>query len=97
MLQQPSPDDYVVATGETHSVREFAELAFACVGLDYQKYVDIDPSLYRPAEVNLLLGDATRARQRLGWHHQVSLPELVAEMVDADCHALGVKRGVTGI
>jgi len=67
MLQQPEPDDYVVATGETHSVREFAAAAFAWVGLDYRDYVTKDPVLFRPAEVNLLLGDASKAKERLGW------------------------------
>jgi len=92
MLQQPSPDDYVVATGETHSVREFVERAFACAGLDYQKYVEVDPALYRPAEVNLLLGDASKARRELGWSHQVNLDELVREMVETDCATLGVEK-----
>ena len=65
MLQQPEPDDYVIATGETHSVREFAELAFSVAGLDYRDYVVIDPALYRPAEVTLLLGDASKASEKL--------------------------------
>jgi GDPmannose 4,6-dehydratase len=90
MLQQPDPDDYVVATGETHSVREFAELAFKFAGMDYNHYVVIDPQLYRPAEVNLLLGDASKARENLGWTHQTSFEELVREMVETDCHALGL-------
>lgn len=90
MLQQDLPGDYVVATGETHSVRDFVQLAFAHVGLDYQKYVVIDPALYRPAEVNILLGDAGKARQQLGWTHQTSFEDLVREMVEADCLALGV-------
>jgi GDPmannose 4,6-dehydratase len=90
MLQQPEPDDYVIATGEAHSVREFAELAFAHAGLDYREYVRSDPALFRPAEANLLMGDAAKARQKLGWTHHVRFEELVREMVEADCRALGV-------
>jgi GDPmannose 4,6-dehydratase len=90
MLQQSSPDDYVVATGEMHSVREFVDLAFRIVGLDYQKYVVIDTELYRPSEVNLLLGDASKAQRILGWKHQVGFAELVREMVLNDCRALGL-------
>jgi GDPmannose 4,6-dehydratase len=71
MLQQPEPDDYVVATGETHTVREFAELAFDCVGLNYREHVITDPDLFRPAEVNILLGDSTKARGVLGWRNRV--------------------------
>src|SRR5579859_2015456 len=92
MLQQPQPDDYVVATGETHSVREFAERAFAEAGLDYRDYVTNDPDLFRPAEVNILLGDATKAYQKLAWTHKTSFKELVREMVDSDCRNLGVAR-----
>jgi len=90
MLQQPEPDDYVVATGETHSVREFAELAFAHAGLDWRKYVISAPDLFRPAEVNLLLGDAAKARAKLGWWPRTSFAQLVQEMVEADCRALGI-------
>ena len=90
MLQQPEPDDYVVATGATHSVREFVETAFAYVGLDYRDYVTKDPNLFRPAEVNILLGDASKARGTLGWKHQVTFDQLVKEMVAADCVTLGV-------
>jgi len=90
MLQQPEPDDYVIATGETHSVREFVELAFSHVGLDYGRYVVNDPDLFRPAEVNLLLGDSSRAHEKLGWKPTVRFEELVREMVDEDCRALGV-------
>ena len=90
MLQQSSPDDFVVATGEMHSVREFADLAFRIVGLDYQKYVAIDEELYRPSEVNLLLGDASKAQRILGWKHEVGFAELVREMVVNDCLALGL-------
>jgi GDPmannose 4,6-dehydratase len=90
MLQQPDPDDYVIATGETHSVREFVELAFSHAGLDYRKYVVSDPDLFRPAEVNLLLGDSAKARAKLGWRNQVRFGDLVREMVEEDCRALGV-------
>jgi GDPmannose 4,6-dehydratase len=84
MLQQPEADDYVVATGRTTSVREFCRLAFAHVGLDYTRYVTVDPAFMRPAEVDILLGDATKARTKLGWQPEVSLEEMVAEMVEAD-------------
>jgi GDPmannose 4,6-dehydratase len=84
MLQQPTPGDYVVATGETHSVREFAELAFSFLGLDYKNHVDIDAKLVRPAEVDILQGDSSRARQDLGWSNKISFRELVREMVNAD-------------
>ena len=84
MLQQAEPDDYVIATGETHSVREFCERAFGRVGLDYRKHVDIDPRYYRPAEVDLLLGDAAKARRVLDWQPRVRFAELVDMMVDAD-------------
>ena len=84
MLQQPTPDDYVIATGETHSVRELVEIAFAHVGLDWQRHVVVDPRFVRPAEVDLLLGDASKARDRLGWKPRVSFRELVERMVDAD-------------
>ena len=84
MLQQDRPDDYVVATGETHSVREFAEVAFDVVGLDYRDYVVQDESLMRPAEVDLLIGDATKARRTLGWEPSIDFPTLVELMVEAD-------------
>lgn len=90
MLQQPEPDDYVIATGETHSVREFAELAFQQANLDYRRYVVEDPAFYRPAEVSLLLGDAAKAREKLGWAPRIRFQDLVREMVQADCEALGV-------
>lgn len=89
MLQQPEPDDYVIATGETHSVREFVEAAFSRVDLDYRKYVKTDPDLYRPAEVNVLLGDATKAHRELSWRAEISFHELVSEMVEADCRNVG--------
>jgi GDPmannose 4,6-dehydratase len=91
MLRRDVPDDYVVATGECHSVREFADLAFGHVGLDYREYVRIDPEFYRPAEIHLLQGDASKAKEELGWRHRTQFQDLVREMVDEDCRALGVK------
>lgn len=90
MLQQDNPDDYVVATGEAHTVREFCEIAFGHVGLDYMDYVEIDPKFFRPTEVDYLLGDATKARQKLGWEPRTTFEELVREMVDV---ALQAKTG----
>ncbi|MCS6891486.1 MAG: GDP-mannose 4,6-dehydratase [Rhodovarius sp.] len=84
MLQQDQPDDYVLATGRTTSVREFCRLAFAYVGLDYERYVKVDPAFLRPAEVDVLCGDATKARRVLGWQPEITLEELIAEMVEAD-------------
>jgi len=84
MLQQPEPDDYVVATGETHSVKELVELAFRAAGLDWKKYVVTDPALVRPAEVDLLIGNPAKARAKLGWKPDVSFPQLVERMVKAD-------------
>jgi GDPmannose 4,6-dehydratase len=95
MLQQDEPDDYVVATGETHSVREFCELAFDRVGLDWQKYVVVDEKFFRPAEVDLLVGDASKARDVLGWKPQTSFEGLVNLMVDADLALLeGRLKGI---
>jgi GDPmannose 4,6-dehydratase len=98
MLQQPEPDDYVVATGETHSVREFLDIAFGAVNLDWQQHVEFDPRYLRPTEVELLLGDPTKAKQKLGWELSVTFEELVRLMVDADLQALGLEtmngRGV---
>ena len=88
MLQQETPRDYVIGSGETHSVRELAELAFAHVGLDYREYVKTDPRFYRPAEVDLLLADASKARRELGWRPKVGFAELVTMMVDADLERL---------
>jgi GDPmannose 4,6-dehydratase len=88
MLQQPTPDDYVIATGETHSVGEFAQAAFAEVGLDYRAYVTDDQRLYRPAEVNILEGDYSKAREKLGWSPTIRFQGLVKEMVAADCEAI---------
>jgi GDPmannose 4,6-dehydratase len=84
MLQQPEADDYVVAMNELHTVREFCELAFARLDLDYRDFVEVDPRYFRPAEVDLLLGDATKAHTKLGWTPQVSFQELVDMMVDGD-------------
>jgi GDPmannose 4,6-dehydratase len=84
MLQQEKPDDYVVATGETHTVREFCEVAFAHAGLDWTKHVVVDPNYLRPTEVDLLLGDASKARRDLGWEPTTRVQDLVKLMVDAD-------------
>jgi GDPmannose 4,6-dehydratase len=84
MLQQEQPDDYVIATGETHSVREFLEAAFAHAGLDWRKYVEIDQNYCRPAEVDLLMGDASKAKRQLGWEPKTKFKDLVKLMVDAD-------------
>lgn len=90
MLQQQEPDDYVVASQETHSVREFAEMAFRLAGMDYRDYVVPDPQLYRPAEVDLLVGNPAKARTRLGWSLTTTLESLIREMVESDCRAIGV-------
>jgi GDPmannose 4,6-dehydratase len=92
MLQQPSPQDYVIGTGQTHSVQELVELAFSHVGLDWREHVVTDPRFYRPAEVDLLLADPTKARRELGWTPRVAFPELVAMMVDADLERLRAGR-----
>jgi GDPmannose 4,6-dehydratase len=84
MLQQDEPDDYVLATGETHSVQEFLETAFTYAGLDWRDYVKIDPRYFRPAEVDLLIGDYSKAKEKLGWEPTVRFDELVRMMVDAD-------------
>jgi GDPmannose 4,6-dehydratase len=89
MLQQEEPGDYVIATGETHSVREFCEEAFSHAGLDWQEHVKVDPKYFRPAEVDLLLGDASKARGVLGWEPKVTFRELARMMVDADLEARG--------
>lgn len=89
MLQQDTPDDYVVCTGKTHEVREFCDAAFSHVGLDYRDYVVQDARFYRPAEVDLLVGDPAHAKNKLGWEPKVSLAELVQMMVDADLQYLG--------
>jgi len=92
MLQQPTPQDYVIGSGETHSVRQLVELAFAHVGLDWQEHVVTDPKFYRPAEVDLLLADPGKARRELGWTPRMGFPELVATMVDADLERLRAGR-----
>jgi len=84
MLQQPVPDDYVIATGETHTVREFLEVAFGHLGLDWKRHVKIDPRYYRPTEVDLLIGDASHAKKSLGWEPKVRFKELTIMMVEAD-------------
>jgi GDPmannose 4,6-dehydratase len=84
MLRRPEPGDYVVATGETHSVRDFCEAAFAVAGLKWEDFVVVDPAFYRPAEVDLLVGDASRARRELGWAPNIGFRELVTMMVEAD-------------
>jgi len=94
MLQQDQPDDFVVATGETHTVREFVELAFESAGLDWKKYVVIDPKFMRPAEVDLLVGSPEKAKTKLGWKPTVSFPELVKMMVNSDIRALSEKHQV---
>lgn len=90
MLQQEQPDDYVVATGETHTVREFLDLAFGYVNLNWEDHVEFDDRYLRPAEVDLLIGDSTKARQKLGWKPSVTFEQLVALMVEADLQALGL-------
>ncbi|MEA5621993.1 GDP-mannose 4,6-dehydratase [Nostoc sp. UHCC 0251] len=89
MLQKDQPDDYVIATGETHSVREFLELAFSYVNLNWEDYVEFDERYLRPSEVELLIGDSTKAREKLGWTPSVTFEELVSLMVEADLQALG--------
>src|SRR5262249_15474052 len=88
MLQQDRPEDYVIATGVSHSVRDLIQIAFAHAGLDWNKYVTVDPSLLRPAEVEHLLGDASKARRELGWTPQMNFTQLVEMMVDADIQRL---------
>jgi len=94
MLQQDKPDDYVVSTGETYSVRRFCEIAFGHVGLNYQDYVVIDERFYRPAEVDLLVGDPGKAKQKLGWQPEVSFEQLVTMMVDADLALIQRERSL---
>ena len=96
MLQQDEPDDYVIATGETHSVREFLEAAFGYLNLDYNDYVEIDPRYYRPAEVDLLIGDPSKARKQLGWEPKITFDGLVKMMVDADVAAINDEIHGTG-
>lgn len=91
MLQQDEPDDYVVATGRTHSVEDFVRMAFGLVGLDPDRYVVTDPDLYRPAEVHLLIGNAAKAQEKLGWRAKTDFEGLVGEMVASDCASLGIE------
>jgi GDPmannose 4,6-dehydratase len=95
MLQQPEPDDYVIATGKTHTVREFCARAFSQVGLDYLDYVKVDEKFYRPAEVDLLVGDASKARRVLGWTPTYNFEQLVDEMVEADVNALAKSASIS--
>lgn len=88
MLQQDEPDDYVIATNETHTIREFLDVAFGHVGLDWKKYVEIDPKYFRPAEVDLLIGDPSKAKKKLGWEPKTTFKELAELMVDADIELL---------
>lgn len=97
MLQQERPDDYVIATNETHSVQEFCELAFGRVGLDWREFVKQDPRFMRPAEVDLLIGDAGKAKRVLGWEPVVSFKQLVEMMVDADLERLGPQAGLSRV
>ena len=95
MLQQPEPTDFVIATGETHSVGELVELAFSVAGLDWRDYVEIDPKLIRPAEVDYLRGDATLAREKLGWQPEVGFEELIRRMVESDLQLVRTQAAVT--
>jgi len=97
MLQQDEPEDFVISSGENHSVREFCEIAFSHVGLNWEDHVVSDPEFYRPAEVNVLLGDCSKARQKLGWEPEVTFPEMVRLMVDADLERLEGKTGQTPV
>ena len=91
MLQQSKPDDYVIATGETYSVKQFLDEAFGYAGLDWKKYVEISPKYFRPAEVDLLIGDSSKACEKLGWKPKVGFKQLVKMMVDADLEKAGIK------
>jgi GDPmannose 4,6-dehydratase len=91
MLQQPTPGDYVVATGETHSVHEFVEAAFDAVGLDWEQHVVTDPAFLRPAEVDLLCGDIAKVREKLGWEPKTTFKDLVTLMVEADLRRAAFK------
>ena len=91
MLQQDTPDDYVISTGETRTVRELVQTAFNCVGLDWQQYVKIDKAFLRPAEVDLLVGDCSKAKTKLGWTPSVSFEQMISMMVDADLKRLSEK------
>jgi len=97
ILQQPSADDYVIATGEAHSVREFLDLAFQCVGLNWEDYVEIDKRYLRPTEVDLLIGDPSKAKKKLGWTAKTTFPKLVQIMVKADLKHLGLESHFKGL
>jgi GDPmannose 4,6-dehydratase len=97
MLQQEKPDDYVIATNETHTVREFLEEAFSCLGLDWEKYVGFDKKYERPAEVDLLIGDASKAKEKLDWEPKVTFKELVSIMVDADMKLAERERALADV
>jgi GDPmannose 4,6-dehydratase len=84
MLQQETPDDYVIATGETHTIRDLLDVAFGHFGLDWHSYVSVDPKYYRPTEVDILQGDASKAKRVLGWEPKIRFKELIKEMVDSD-------------
>ena len=91
ILQQETPDDFVVATGETHSVREFLEQAFEYSGLgDWQKYVEIDPRYFRPSEVEILIGNSRKIKEKLGWDPKIKFDDLIKIMIDADFRELGI-------
>ncbi len=96
MLQQDNPDDYVIATGRTSSVREMCEIAFHHVGLEMEKHLVIDPAFFRPAEVDILLGDSSKARSTLGWEPVITLEEMIREMIDADLARLTARRQSIG-
>jgi GDPmannose 4,6-dehydratase len=95
MLQQPEPDDYVVATGESHSVREFLELAASICGVDWKKHIEKDPRYFRPTEVNDLCGDSSKARKKLGWAPKVTFTELVKMMVQTDLELAQQEKTLT--
>ena len=88
MLQQDSPDDYVICTGETHTVQRLCEVAFGAADLDWEQYVKVDEKFYRPAEVELLIGDASKAEEKLSWKPKISFEQLIAEMVESDVEAV---------
>ena len=91
MLQQQTPDDYVIATGVQRSIRQLAELAFGLGGLDWEKYVEVDRAYFRPAEVPDLCGDPAKARSKLGWRPKIAFPDMIREMLESDLVALGVR------
>lgn len=97
MLQQDRAEDYVIATGVSHSVRELVQIAFARVGLDWEKHVRVDPALLRPAEVDHLLGDASKARRELGWTPKVEFKQLIETMVDADVERVSTASALTRV